>query len=135
MKIYALIWGELVLYVGQTNASLKVRASKHRTPSNQTCSRYIPKYMDWDIVLLDEVPDEDGAKWEQYYYDELMPLYNVRRPGQTKLEYDRATGYASQKAYYKEYRRSDKRKEYVRTYYQANRERIKQYQRNWYANR
>ncbi len=91
--------------------------------------------MDWDIVLLDEVPDEDGAKWEQYYYDELMPLYNVRRPGQTKLEYDRATGYASQKAYYKEYRRSDKRKEYVRTYYQANRERIKQYQRNWYANR
>jgi hypothetical protein len=45
--------------------------------------------MDWEIVLLDEVSNEEGAKWERYYYDELMPLYNYQVPGQTKEEYNR----------------------------------------------
>ena len=86
--------------------------------------------MDWEIVLVDEVPDEEGTKWEQHYYDELMPLYNHNRPGQTMSEYHRAKGYATQKAwakktgyaYNKEYNKSDKHKEYMRAYYQANKE-------------
>tara|TARA_R110000868_G_scaffold302434_1_gene562953 strand:+ start:53 stop:361 length:309 start_codon:yes stop_codon:yes gene_type:complete len=93
--------------------------------------------MDWEIVLVDKVSDEEGTKWEQYYYDELMPLYNLYRPGQTKLEYNRATGYAAGKAwakktgyaYLKEYQRSDKNKEYKKAYYQANKEAYAERQR------
>ena len=143
MKIYALMWGELILYVGKTVRSLKQRAASHRTSSNMACSKYIPDYMDWEIVLVDEVSDEEGTKWEQYYYDELMPLYNLYRPGQTKLEYNRSKGYAAGKAwakktgyaYVKEYNKSDKHKAYLRAYYQANRERINQQQRKRRANR
>jgi len=143
MKIYALMWGDLILYVGQTNASLKQRAASHRSPANSAYSKYIPDYMDWDIVLVDEVPNEEGTKWEQYYYDELMPLYNVRRPGQTLLEYNRAKGYAAQKAwakntgyaYVKEYNKSDKHKEYLRAYYQANKDAYAERQRKRRANR
>jgi hypothetical protein len=135
MKIYALVWGELVLYVGKTNTSLKQRAASHRTPSNIAHSKYIPDYMDWEIVLVDEVPDEEGTKWEKYYYDELMPLYNRCRPGQTRDEYHRTIGFAAQKAYLKEYQKTEKHKEYQRAYRQANRERLNQLQRNWRASR
>ena len=143
MRIYALMWGELILYVGKTVTSLKQRAASHRTPSNMTCSKYIPDYMDWEIVLVDQVPNEEGTKWEQYYYDELMPLYNLYRPGQTPLEYNRSKGYAAQKAYgkktgnayIKEYNKSDKFKAYLRAYYQANKEAYAERKRKWRANR
>ena len=93
--------------------------------------------MDWEIILLDEVPDEEATKWEQHYYDELMPLYNRARPGQTTEEWNKANGYASQKtwakktgyAYIKEYNKSEKRKAYVRAYYQANKEAYAERQR------
>ena len=95
--------------------------------------------MDWEIVLVDQVPDEEATKWEQYYYDELMPLYNLYRPGQTHGEsskaYGKKTGYAAQKAYNKEYYKSDKHKAYMRAYRQANKERINQRQKKWRANR
>ena len=100
MRIYALMSGQLVLYVGKTKISLKDRAYTHKNKGNTTCSKYIPKYIDWEIVLLDEVPDEEGLKWEQHYYDLLMPLYNYKRPGQTKKEYAkewRKTEYAKEK--------------------------------------
>jgi hypothetical protein len=133
MKIYALMWGELVLYVGKTERSLKVRATAHRSQANNTCSRYIPDYMDWEIVLVDQVPDEEGTKWEQYYYDELMPLYNYCRPGQTHGEsskaYGKKTGYAAQMAYQK----TDKHKAYLRAYYQANKEAYAKRQRKYRA--
>ena len=115
MRIYALMWGELVLYVGKTIISLKDRARTHKNEGNTTCSKYIPKYIDWEIVLLDEVPNDEGLKWEQYYYDTLMPLYNYKRPGQTKKEYAkewRKTEHAKEKhrieqrAYY--YRKKDR---------------------------
>jgi hypothetical protein len=113
------MWGELVLYVGKTIQSLKERATSHRTRSNKACSKYIPDYMDWEIVLVDEVPLGEGIKWEQYYYDELMPLYNRCRPDQDT----------------KEYQKSDKYKKYRKAYYQANKERFNQQQRKRRANR
>ena len=141
MKIYAFVWGDLILYVGQTNASLKQREASHRCPSNTACSKYIPDYMDWEIVLVDTVPDDEATKWEQYYYDELMPLYNVYRPGQTTEEWNKANGYASQKAwakktgyaYIKEYNKSEKAKAYMRAYYQANKEAYAERQRKYRA--
>jgi hypothetical protein len=84
--------------------------------------------MDWEIVLVDEVLDEEATKWEQYYYDELMPLYNHQRPGQTQNEYHRAIGYAAKKAYY----RSEKYKESERAYYQANKAAIAEQSRAYY---
>lgn len=85
MKIYALMTGDLVLYVGRTNKSLKDRAICHKTPSNKAYSKYITD--DWEIVLLDKVPDEEGAKWERHYYDTLDPLYNKSVPGRTASEW------------------------------------------------
>ena len=95
--------------------------------------------MDWEIVLVDTVPDHEATKWEQYYYDELMPLYNKYRPGQTAEEWNKANEYASQKAwakktgyaYIKEYNKSEKSKEYMKAWYQANKERVLKQQKEY----
>ena len=83
------MWGELVLYVGKTRQLLKHRALDHRTRNNIAHSKHIPGYMDWDIKLLEECPDGQGAIREQYWYDTLAPFYNYQRPGQTHAEYDK----------------------------------------------
>jgi hypothetical protein len=99
VKIYALMSGELVLYVGKTMVSLKERERRHRTKSNDTCSRYIPKDCEWEMVHVDDVPDDEGVKWEQYYYDTLDPLYNRNRPGQTSSESTKAWRQANRERY------------------------------------
>jgi hypothetical protein len=99
--------------------------------------------MDWEIALVDEVPDDEATQWEQYYYDELMPLYNKYRPGQTIEEWNKANGYASQKAYNKrtgyaynkEYNKSEKGKAYSRSWYKANKERVLKQQKEYRANK
>ena len=143
MKIYALVSGQLVLYVGKTTLELKNRASSHKCPSNTACSKNIPEHIDWKIVLIDEVEDDESVMWEQLYYDELMPLYNTYRPGQTDLEYNQAKGYAAQKAwakktdyaYNKAYQKTEKGKEYSRAWYQANKERVLKQQKEYRANK
>jgi hypothetical protein len=87
VKIYALVSGQLVLYVGKTTKTLKQRESGHRCKSNASSSRYIPNYIDWTIKLLEEVADDQGVTKEQHYYDILKPLYNGNRPGQTLNQY------------------------------------------------
>ena len=86
VRIYALMEGDLVLYVGKTTMSLKDREACHRCPTNTASSRYIPKDSEWEIVLVDEVPDEEVTKWERHYYETLDPLYNERVPGRTPAE-------------------------------------------------
>jgi hypothetical protein len=85
-KIYALMCGQLVLYVGQTIHTLKQRERKHRSKGNNCCSKYIPKDIDWETVLLEECEDDIAITREQHYYDTLKPFYNRCRPGQTKKE-------------------------------------------------
>jgi hypothetical protein len=139
MKIYALVSDYLILYVGKTNTSLKQREASHRTPSNTTCSKDIPDYMDWEVVLVDEIPDDEATQWEQHYYDELMPLYNRYRPGQTDLEYNRTKGYAAQKAYNKRtggaharaWQKTERGREYSRSWYHANKKRILEQQKEY----
>jgi hypothetical protein len=56
-------------------------------------------------VLLDEVPDAEGRKWERHYYDTLDPLYNERVPNQTHAEWFEVNSKrwkAYQQQYYKE---------------------------------
>jgi hypothetical protein len=142
MKIYALVSGQLVLYVGKTTMELCKRESSHRCRSNTACSKNIPEHIDWEIVLIDDVEEDESVMWEQLYYDELMPLYNTYRPGQTLIEYNQAKGYAAQKAYQKRtggahakaYRKTENGKEYARAYYQANKqaylERCRKYRAN-----
>ena len=80
VKIYALVSGQLVLYVGRTIRPLKIREQRHRCPTNDTHSKYIPDYIDWTIKLLEEVPDDQGTVKEQYWYDTLKPFYNCYNP-------------------------------------------------------
>jgi len=85
--IYELVSGQLCLYVGQTVQTLKERGSKHRVKSNDTHSRYIPDYIDWEIKLIEECDEAVATAREQYWYDTKKPLYNYQRPGQTPKLY------------------------------------------------
>ena len=110
--IYALMSGQLVLYVGKTKR-LKGRERQHRKGKSQ-CSRYIPDYMDWTMNVLEETTDALGIEREQYFYDTLKPLYNHQRPGQTQTAYEQSeAGKATKRAY----RQTDARKAYRRAYY------------------
>ena len=143
MKIYALVSGQLVLYVGKTTMELCKRENSHRCRSNTACSKNIPDQIEWEIVLIDDVEDDESVMWEQLYYDELMPLYNTYRPGQTLIEYNQAKGYAAQKAYQKRtggasakaWQKTEKGKEYSRAWYQANKERVLKQQKEYRANK
>ena len=82
MRIYALVSDEEVLYVGKTIRHLRDRKAKHNCPTaNSTGSRNIPKDIAWDIMLLEEVPDDQGKEYERYYIDFLQPRYNISMPG------------------------------------------------------
>lgn len=85
VKIYALISGELILYVGKTT-NLKRRERFHRSRYlNSTGSKNIPKDTEWTMKLLETVSDEIGYLRERYYFDTLMPLYNINRPGNSVM--------------------------------------------------
>jgi len=86
MFIYGLYSGQLVLYVGKTKSTLKRRAIQHRSKYNDTSSKYIPPYIDWEIRLIEECEESNGALKEQYWFDTLKPLYNRCRPYQTRRE-------------------------------------------------
>jgi hypothetical protein len=85
-RIYALVSGQLVLYVGQTRQTLKRREYEHRRTRNTACSKHIPKDMEWEMKILEECEDDIATMREQYYYDTLKPFYNNNRPGQTPKE-------------------------------------------------
>jgi len=110
--------------------NLNARSCGHRKKSNTANSKYIPDYMDWEIVLIQEVPDDESTMWEQLYYDELMPLYNVQRPGQDKAEYNILTKdikCQSSKEYYRAH--NEQMRERNRSYYQNNKEHLYQLQK------
>ena len=104
--IYALVSGELILYVGQTNRSLTTRAYSHRSKSNRTGSKYIPDYIDWMIKLLEECDSSVRYIREQFYYDNLKPLYNIVRPFNGLTQNERV----------KEYQQTDKYQQKKETY-------------------
>jgi len=117
--IYALMWGELVLYVGHTVQTLRQRANRHRCKKDNRCySRFIPDDIDWDIVLLEECTTEMALMREQYYYDSLKPLYNKCRPYNGLTQNERVKEYQQTDAYrqkikteeYKRYNREAQRK-------------------------
>ena len=79
MHIYALISGQLVLYIGKTN-NVERRKREHRNKKTGTGSDEIPKYIDWDMIILETCDDASKKYKEQYWYDTLKPLYNIIRP-------------------------------------------------------
>jgi hypothetical protein len=142
-RIYALVSGQLVLYVGQTRNTLRKREREHRSKGNTSCSKYIPDDIDWEIKLLEECEDVIATTREQHYYDTLKPFYNRCRPGQTHTESQRKylqteAGKESQKKYRqteackeskRKYEQTETRKESVRKYRQT--EARKEYQREY----
>ena len=79
-KVYGLYCEALCLYVGSTIDTLNNRAINHRSKSNTTGSRYIPKDCEWRIVLLEECDADTMRERERYYYDILKPFYNNQSP-------------------------------------------------------
>ena len=87
--IYALVSGELILYVGQTTR-LKTREKMHRSIRYNNCgSKYIPDYIDWKLIKLEEVADDIVNIRERYYYDTLKPLYNRNRPNNDLVDMEK----------------------------------------------
>ena len=81
--VYALMWGDLVLYVGSTILTLHERKMHHTQRSNKVGSKKIPSYMDWEIVELEIVDSADRRVLryrEHYHYNKLHPLYNIYKP-------------------------------------------------------
>lgn len=121
VKIYALMSGEEVLYVGQTCRSLRRRESAHRCSSNDCGSRHIPSDVQWVMQLLEECEEEHANEWERFYIEMYAPPYNKKLPGRTDAEYRKTNiQKAYQKAYHKEYqkkyRQTKAREEYMRAY-------------------
>lgn len=84
-KIYALMSGQLILYIGSTVRNLCDREKGHKT--NPTASiRDIPKDIEWTIKLLEVCKISDRYIREGYYYRLLNPLYNKQEPGLSRKE-------------------------------------------------
>jgi len=86
--VYALMEGQLVLYIGSTTQILKDRANQHRTKNNESASRYIPEHSKWVITILEDCTIERRLEREQYWIDILNPLYNMKDaiPKKTPLQ-------------------------------------------------
>lgn len=84
--IYALVCGDLILYVGQTKHP-KQRSNDHKKKNSGVGSGDIPVHIDWEMRILEECQHSDRLYRERYWYDLLKPLYNKRVPGKTKEEH------------------------------------------------
>ena len=78
--IYALMEGNLCLYVGRT-IDMKRRYQQHKRGASG--SEDFPKGTKWNMVVLEECKNEDRTFRERFHYDRLMPLYNRKSPGLT----------------------------------------------------
>ena len=86
MYIYALVSGELILYVGKSKY-LKLREKFHRSKRYNDCgSREIPDYIDWKMIKLEKVTEDIANIRERYYYDTLNPLYNKNKPSDKPVD-------------------------------------------------
>ena len=86
MYIYALVSGQLILYVGKSKY-LKLREEYHRSKKYNDCgSKDIPDYIDWEIKKLEKVTENIANIRERYYYDTLKPLYNINKPSNKPVD-------------------------------------------------
>ena len=115
-RVYALMAGQLVLYVGSTIQTLKRRESDHTKTDNPCASKHIPKDCEWVMKLLEECSADERLAREQYYYDLLKPLYNERNPIKDEM-LRKATA-----------------QKYLEQYYQRNREKLIQRTKDYAEN-
>ena len=117
MHIYALMSGQLVLYVGKA-VDPRNREYQHRSKHNTTASRHIPSYTEWNMKLLEECPIDVSRLREQYWMDELKPLYNELNAVARQSKNERVKEYQASDAFknkknteeYKARRRETQRK-------------------------
>ena len=75
--IYRLHCNNLTLYVGHAH-DLKRREVNHRRKILGTAQ--IPNEYEWVMEQLEECNEPQKRFRERYWYDKLMPLYNIRVP-------------------------------------------------------
>ena len=119
--VYALMSGQLCLYVGSTIQSLKKREYKH------TYRTDIPDYIEWTMVTLEECSDNIKRVREQFYYDTMHPLYNKVRPYNNMSHIDRVKDYQS--------RNKEKVREDFKRWYERNKEKHKENMRKYHKSR
>jgi hypothetical protein len=114
-RIYALVSGEEVLYVGRTTRTLVEREWNHRAVGNSAGSKNIPIGINWEIKLLEEC-EENATARERHYIEILKPPYNKLIPGRTEAEYNHTD---ERKAYQRAYQHTEARKASQRAYRQT----------------
>jgi predicted GIY-YIG superfamily endonuclease len=98
-SVYGLFAGNLCLYVGKTK-NIKGRRNAHRRRKEHGCGASdIPRYIDWEMRILEVCTEEKAGCREIDFYDVLKPLYNRIRPrGKSTEEMLRWKGWLAMKA-------------------------------------
>ena len=120
-KIYCIIDINGLKYVGKTNRSFNNRLSKHRydKKNNNGCSSEKLDLDNCEIILLCEC-EEHEAKYREQYFKDNIKCVNILNP---VCIFDR-------KKYMKEWRIKNKDK--IKNYYIDNKDKLKQYDKEWY---
>ena len=103
-------------YVGSSK-DVKKRWANHKIPSTWNEHPNNPMYLDmkkfgvdkFELEILEEVEIEQLKEMEQQFIEKLKPVYNSNRANGLDIE--------RQKKYKKEYRKTDKCKEYQKQYH------------------
>lgn len=124
IKIYKLIHNGKIVYVGQTK--LKYLSSRKKVGYGDT----VPFYKECKIELIEET---DDVSRERYWIDLLRseghPLLN-KRGGSTGL--DKEEGKREWHKNNKEYKKTEKYKEYHKEYNEKNKEKISEKKKEYY---
>ena len=129
--MYALVSGQLILYVGQTG-NMANRERQHRQKQPTCTSKHIPDYIEWDMKLLEKCEDALAVSRERHFYDTLKPLYNKCVPGRSSSELERTEARKEKNRLWREANR-ERVRETLRLWKTANRERVNEQSRNLYA--
>ena len=133
-KIYRLINNKGDVYYGSTCSTLKIRLDRHKKAyyywfyhNYQFCYSFVVMHnQKFKIQLVErcyEVKDKQQLKERERFYIENYPCCNHNVPARTIRES------------YTAYNQKPDRKEHLKSYYQQNREKIKEYQKAYYQSK
>ena len=143
--IYYIYYQKQLLYIGSTN-NFKRRKRSHKSNCynqkqkkdyNQNIYKHIRNNninwgdLEWKVDETDITDVKDAHRLEGFKILEMKPLCNEIIAGRTQREYKQTDKY---KEYRKEYKQTDKWKEYMKEYKKTDKwkEKYKEYQKLWF---